>query len=254
MAHEISQCFWPWFEAFVHVNGNVKPCCYATGTVGNLADHTLEEIWRGPAMQELRAYVEANRIHPVCSGATCVYIRDRVATGETDPAKRMEAMADAGSHWAAFAFGQTLVSAGEIERGVGYLRKASQLGHPGAPHSLAIMMMNGRGVLADKAGAIALLEKSAKQKNTPAMLDLGIALSKGDGGVVDGPRAASLLKEAGERGADGAWFHLGQIHECGKGVPVNLEEARRFYGLGARRGDIEAKTALARIISDPSSD
>jgi TPR repeat protein len=115
------------------------------------------------------------------------------------------------------------------------------------------MMMNG-GVLADKADAIALLEKSATQKNTPAMLDLGIALSKGTGCVVDGSRAASLLKEAGERGADSAWFHLGQIHECGKGVPVNLEEARRFYGLGARRGDIEAKTALARIISDPSSD
>ena len=47
-------CLLPFTHLSTRVDGNVAPCCRSLDTVGNVKDNTLEEIWNGPNMQELR--------------------------------------------------------------------------------------------------------------------------------------------------------------------------------------------------------
>ncbi len=57
-------------------DGSVKPCCFATQDLGNLNEATAEEIWNGPRIVELRAFIKHNKIHPVCDGAICKFVQN----------------------------------------------------------------------------------------------------------------------------------------------------------------------------------
>ena len=241
MSLEIKQCHWPWFEAFVHVNGDVKPCCYATGRVGNLSEEPLQDIWLGAAMEEVRDYVEKNEIHPVCSGAPCAYIRDRVSTDlPTDPDARLKAMADAGSPWSSAAWGLALINRGDEAGGIAYLRQASNLGNANGQYHLGKLLS---GIPdGDKAEALDNLEKAAAQKYTPALMALGISLVTGSLGIRDAERACFLFREAGERGDPEGFYRLSELHR--RGEEANPAEADRFLKLAANRGHSGAREIL----------
>jgi MoaA/NifB/PqqE/SkfB family radical SAM enzyme len=83
----ISKCEAPWRWLVVNNRGDCLPCCYLQGTVGNLERQTVEEIWNGLPMQELRASIAAGEVHPLCQGASCRYVRDAGAI-ETMPQAR----------------------------------------------------------------------------------------------------------------------------------------------------------------------
>jgi len=238
---EIKQCHWPWFEAFVHVNGDVKPCCYATGRVGNLGEEPLQDIWLGAAMEEVRDYVANNEIHPVCSGAPCAYIRDRVSTElPADPDARLKAMADAGSSWSSAAWGLSLIGKGDVEGGLSYLRAASRLGNANGQYHLGKMLSEQPD--GEKAEALDNLEKAAAQKYTPALMALGISLVAGSLGVRDAERARTLFKEAGERGDPEGFYRLSELHRHGE--DADSKEADRYLKLAANRGHAGAREML----------
>ncbi len=71
----ISKCEAPWRWLVVNNRGDCLPCCYLQGTVGNLERQTVEEIWNGPPMQELRESIAGGEVHPLCQGASCRYVR-----------------------------------------------------------------------------------------------------------------------------------------------------------------------------------
>jgi MoaA/NifB/PqqE/SkfB family radical SAM enzyme len=60
----------------VTADGAVKPCCFAPGQLGNLHDATADEVWNGPAAVELRRFIKANRVHPICDGAPCKFVEN----------------------------------------------------------------------------------------------------------------------------------------------------------------------------------
>ncbi len=66
-------CTVPWESAVILGNGDVAACCVPGHTMGNLNESTMEEIWNGPAYQELRATVNSANPLPVC--ATCPMFR-----------------------------------------------------------------------------------------------------------------------------------------------------------------------------------
>jgi MoaA/NifB/PqqE/SkfB family radical SAM enzyme len=74
----ISQCEAPWRWLVVNNRGDCLPCCYLQGTVGNLERQSIEEIWNGRPMQELRASIAQGEVHPLCQGASCRYVRGSV--------------------------------------------------------------------------------------------------------------------------------------------------------------------------------
>ena len=71
----IRDCPHPWDWLMITTDGMVRPCCFALLPVGNLNHSSLEEIWNGYTMQELRLYILNNRIHPVCRSAHCQFVQ-----------------------------------------------------------------------------------------------------------------------------------------------------------------------------------
>jgi len=80
----VKDCHYPWTWMVVTADGNVKPCCFAPGVLGNLHDSTADQVWNGPLAMELRVYIKEDRIHPVCAGAPCKFIQNMPATITTN--------------------------------------------------------------------------------------------------------------------------------------------------------------------------
>lgn len=63
------RCAQPHKRLLVRHNGDVLPCCDASGTplvVGNIHKQSLGEIWRGPRIKELRQRLAAGDLPPAC--------------------------------------------------------------------------------------------------------------------------------------------------------------------------------------------
>lgn len=70
----VSECNSPWTWMLISSNGEVKPCCFSPGNIGNLNDSSAEDIWNGKKIIELRAYIKKNELHPICDGSPCEYV------------------------------------------------------------------------------------------------------------------------------------------------------------------------------------
>lgn len=69
------RCAQPWKRVMVRHNGDVIPCCDASGlhlTIGNIYRNTLREIWLGPQAEKIRKMHLEGRYedHPICR--TCM--------------------------------------------------------------------------------------------------------------------------------------------------------------------------------------
>src|SRR4051794_19666563 len=67
-------CPLPWVNLSMDVNGSSRPCCKfaqpspdSAYQLTNLQDGTLEEVWNGPAMQQLRRDFRAGEQPVECS-------------------------------------------------------------------------------------------------------------------------------------------------------------------------------------------
>jgi hypothetical protein len=244
---QIKDCFWPWLEAFVHVNGAVKPCCYAPTAVGNLhTDGSIEEIWNGPVMQELRTYIKANKLHPVCAGASCAFVRDAVSD---DPAsrnlsneQRLRVMADSGSFFATHAYACQLFAEGRLADGLRYLQSAVDKRNPNAHYLFAIYLLEFDG--AERGHALELLRFAAGMKHKQALAILGMLLSDPRNPEFDAAAAAVLLRDAGRLGHAGAFVRLAELHREGMLPECSLEEADKFLRLARQQGATENTPGL----------
>lgn len=54
-------CIIPWISAMIDTDGSVKPCCYYRGSVGNLKNNSLEEIWNSEHYRKIRKSMINNR-------------------------------------------------------------------------------------------------------------------------------------------------------------------------------------------------
>jgi MoaA/NifB/PqqE/SkfB family radical SAM enzyme len=75
--HEtVKDCRFPWKWAMITTDGEVRPCCYATGVLGNLNDTSFLDIWNGKKMQDLRSDIKANQVNSLCQNAACKYVQN----------------------------------------------------------------------------------------------------------------------------------------------------------------------------------
>jgi MoaA/NifB/PqqE/SkfB family radical SAM enzyme len=72
----VRDCRAPWEWALIATDGDVRPCCYATGTIGNLNDRPFAEIWNGADMRSLRRDLTAGKVNYVCRNAACKYVKN----------------------------------------------------------------------------------------------------------------------------------------------------------------------------------
>ena len=62
-------CIYPWIHLHAYPTGEAYPCCHAemSHPVGNCKENTLEEIWQGDAMQQLRQDMLSETPNPACA-------------------------------------------------------------------------------------------------------------------------------------------------------------------------------------------
>jgi MoaA/NifB/PqqE/SkfB family radical SAM enzyme len=63
-------CIYPWIHLHAYPTGEAYPCCHAEmkpGIVGNCRTQTLEEIWTGKPMQDLRNAMLTETPHAACT-------------------------------------------------------------------------------------------------------------------------------------------------------------------------------------------
>ena len=85
MAETVKDCQYPWTWMVVFSDGTVKPCCFATGALGNLNTAAVDAIWNGPVAVALRTFIKADRVHPMCAGAACKYVQSAKKPARTAP-------------------------------------------------------------------------------------------------------------------------------------------------------------------------
>ena len=71
-------CRYPWHTVQILADGEVRPCCWSTGSLGNLHDDDLEEIWDGVRIKDLRKYILNGKIHEICDGSPCIYVQNEM--------------------------------------------------------------------------------------------------------------------------------------------------------------------------------
>lgn len=85
MTETVKDCHYPWTWMMVTADGAVKPCCFASGFLGNLHEASAEEIWNGATAVELRRFIKEDCVHPVCAKAPCKYVQNMRAAVEELP-------------------------------------------------------------------------------------------------------------------------------------------------------------------------
>lgn len=262
---EVKHCKYPWNELYVHVNGTVKPCCYSSGILGSLRKgDSLQGILTGPLLAELREYVSNNRIHGICAGSGCAFVRGEFPKDEWGPLKA------------------------EIDRDLDGLTVSESImtrasyGHPRAMFQLACeLWMDGKRQLAIKShprrqraskwalrrelamkwhqraceggeevaahllGFIHRYEMSGAEGDYltarqyfliasrcgygPSLLELGKMDAEGLGAPKDVAQAVQNLKQAGKKGEATAWEYLAGLIRRGDFVVEDKASAIELY-------------------------
>lgn len=65
-------CHLPFYKIKINPYGEVTNCCWMNKPIGNILHQSLEEIWNGSIVNDIRQSITNFRLHPVCQGL-CPY-------------------------------------------------------------------------------------------------------------------------------------------------------------------------------------
>ena len=110
--------------------------------------------------------------------------------------------------------------------------------HRDAQYKLGEFYENGRGGLdRDIRTALKLYKLAAAQRQRDALYRLGMACKNGEGNEpVDYVRMVDYFTQSAEQGHSDAQYQLGYCYENGLGVPINVKQAKFWYGKAAAQG------------------
>ncbi len=81
--HLTEKCHYPWYFLLIDTDGDVRPCCWAAASWGNLNRSSLDDIWNSAAAVQMRENFLRNHIPLSCQGKSC-----RVELGHTGTLER----------------------------------------------------------------------------------------------------------------------------------------------------------------------
>lgn len=76
LEHNKVFCMLPWVSMFIQADSKVSPCCESTEIIGDCSQQSLEEIWNGPAVKQLRQNMLAGK--PTDSCKKCYYLENNL--------------------------------------------------------------------------------------------------------------------------------------------------------------------------------
>ena len=137
---------------------------------------------------------------------------------------------------------------GQVDKGMGLLSQAGELGETRAMMELGYIYWEGRdGQDKDELEALRWFEKAAYAGDWGGMLNLAVFCDLGIGAPEDPESAARWYREAAVRGSSDAAYNLGAMYEDGRGVPRDPVTACEFYRRAARKGNAEAVKRFAKL-------
>ena len=139
---------------------------------------------------------------------------------------------------------------------IGMLREAAAEGDADAQYNLGVCYRQGMRVDVDLVQAETSFRQAAAAKHRSAQLALAELLASTPPDTLErAAEAAGWYGEAAQGGSGKAMHRLGQMHEHGRGVPLDLGRARQYYQSAAALGHAEARQAYQRLmgVQDPSS-
>ena len=90
--------------------------------------------------------------------------------------------------------------------------------------------------------------KKALNGDAQAQFELGEMYDLGKGGLYqDREEAFRWYSKAAEKGLPAAQYNLGFMYYNGKGTEKNLDEAKKWWRLAARQGNIKAQNNLRTL-------
>jgi len=232
MSLKIKDCRSPWDLIYVHLNGDIKPCCYSHGRLGSIVrGDTIASVLDGDLRRELQDWTVANRIHPICAFAGCGYVDGRPADGAdtgawTDAAGDVAGLADIaqavveaaakGHPQQMYMLASALWMARRPEPALKWFRRAAAVREVNSLLTLGDIHRNGWSLPApDPVEARRLFEEGVALGHAPAMARLGEMLARGQGGPTDMERGVGLVREATKQGHKPAWATLADLIEAG---------------------------------------
>lgn len=125
----------------------------------------------------------------------------------------------------------------DIDRAVGWFRKAAMLGLAKAQSRLGAAYAEGEGAEKDYTEALKWYLLAAAQKDKDGQNGLGDLYAAGHGVVRDDARAFNWYRLAAEQGVAKAQYALGMFYLSGRGVPQDYQEAYFWFALAAKESD-----------------
>ena len=250
MAHELKDCPWPFSRLYVHVNGDVMPCCYSTFPIANVNDGAdLAAVWEGDEMNAVRDALLANKVHRVCAGAGCAWVASAIpdetlrdyaqitwAIPQGFVPEHTRRLAMLGQRDALFAVGAAHLSDGDPDAAMRWLEEAARRGSELAHYRLGLVLLEAGGAIITPEGA-AQFEKSSDLGYGPASVQLGRYYSESASPLYDFNRAQALFKKGAAQGDPMGWLQLAWLYVSGNDESdQNMDEALRLVALAARHG------------------
>lgn len=248
MSLDVRDCSSPWADLYIHINGDIKPCCYSFGALGSLVrGDTLMSVARGELRRELQDYTAENRIHPLCAFASCGYVAGRPADDggaeafddaeidcadlEVDPGVLQAARF--GQPKSIYILAAALWMASRFPEAIKWFRRGVDLREVMSMHALGDIYYHGYTLDApDKGRAYALYQMAADLGYARSMMVLGELKVVGEMGVTDIEGGVGLLRAAAKQGEKEAWGKLASLIEDGLVPSANAaRDIERFRAL-----------------------
>jgi TPR repeat protein len=125
----------------------------------------------------------------------------------------------------------------DLKKAEHWFEKAARRGYAPAQVNLAMMYLQGWGVVRNDGAALYWLTLAAQQGQPMALFDLGQLYFKGCGVRRDYAEALRLFQEAAQKGNAPAEVNIGFMYDVGLGVPHDLAATAEWYRKAAEAGE-----------------
>ncbi len=158
--------------------------------------------------------------------------------------------ARAGDHQGQGVFGKILYLKRAYATAAIWLEKAANAEDPTGLYYLALLYLEGNGVIRNEVKGANMLIKAAELNEPHSQLKLALmyfADKLPPGVAVDPKKASEWIQSSADKGVVEAQYLLAKSYEDGLGVKQNFKEAMRLYKLAADAGFTKANDKLARL-------
>ena len=139
-------------------------------------------------------------------------------------------------------------NAARREKAVKTMQELAKKKLPAAMYLLGKLLETGDGVPKDPVEGETLIRKAADKNYGPALFDVGLAYYEGKSGLAETDKGLHMIRDAAVLGSSEAQLFLGDRDERGVNTPVDLNRARRYFGLCAAAGQAICQLRLGKLL------